>query len=295
MKRILKWLGIILGGLVALIVLALLTVYAVSGSRINRTHTVAVEPMISIANDAETIAWGQHIALSRGCTDCHGEDLAGKLILDEPPVATVYGPNLTRGRGGLGADYDDEDYLRAIRHGVGADGRALWIMPSHEYYYLSDEDTAAVIAYLKTLPPVDKENPANRAGPLAHILFLAGELPLLPAELIAHDAPRPTAPARGVTAEYGAYLAVGCAGCHGADFSGGPVPGAPPGTVSANLTPGGPLSNWTEADFAALLRTGVTPDGREMDREWMPINSLRHLTDDEIAAVWLFLQTLPGR
>lgn len=293
MKRLLKWTGIIFGGLVGILVVAVIGVYAVSNGRINQTHTITVNPL-TIPTDAEVIAQGEHIARSRGCTDCHRADFSGGLLLDDPMVGTVYATNLTPGRGGIGAEYGDEDYLRALRHGVGPDSKALWIMPSHEYYYFSDQDTAALIAYLKTLSPVDSENSEKRAGPLARVLFLAGELPLLPAELIDHTGPRPTSPAVGVTAEYGQYLSVTCAGCHGHDFAGGPVPGAPPGTVAANLTPGGNLQHWSESDFATLLRTGVTPDGREMDREWMPVNSLQNLTDGEISALWLFLRSLPA-
>jgi len=130
---------------------------------------------------------------------------------------------------------------------------------------------------------------------MARVLYLAGQLPLIPAELIDHDARRPVAPARGITAEYGQYLAVGCAGCHGEDFSGSPVPGAPPGTIVANLTRGGDVGQWTEVQFAAFLRSGVTPDGRAVDQEWMPIGSTKYMTGDEIAAVWLYLQSLPPR
>jgi cytochrome c553 len=293
MKRLLKRIGVILGVLTAVILVAVIGVYTVSNGRINQTHTIAVNPL-TIPTDAEAIALGEHIARSRGCTDCHGEDFSGGILLDDPVVGTVYAANLTPGQGGIGGAYSGDDYLRALRHGVGPGGKALWIMPAHEYYYFSDEDTAALIAYLKTLPPVDNENSENRAGPLARVLFLAGELPLLPAELIAHNGPRPTPAAVGVTAEYGEYLSVTCAGCHGNDFAGGPVPGAPPNIVAANLTPGGNLQHWSEFDFTTLLRTGITPDGRQVDREWMPVNSLQNLTDDEISALWLFLRSLPA-
>jgi mono/diheme cytochrome c family protein len=292
MKRFLKWLGIILSALLALIVVAGIGVYVVSGSRLNRQYNIAVK-MIPIPTDVEAVARGEHIAQSRSCMDCHGPDLSGDVLLDDPLVGTVHTANLTPGQGGIGADYTDEDYLRALRHGVGRDGKGLWIMPSHEYYYLSDGDTADLIAYLKTLPAVDKQPGENRAGPLARLLFLTGSLPLLPAESIDHTGPRPTAPELGVTVEYGAYLTVGCAGCHGQNFAGGPMPGAPPGTIAANLTPAGNLSGWTEEVFRQFLRTGVTPAGREVDRSWMPIDSTKHLTDEEISAIWLFLQSLP--
>lgn len=291
MKRLLKWTGRILGVLLLIIVVAVGVVYAISGSRINKSYDVAVET-IPIPDDAAAIAHGEHIAQTRGCTDCHGADMAGGILLDDPALATIYVSNLTSGQGGSGADYSDEDYLLALRHGVGQDGKALWIMPSHESYYLNDSDTGALIAYLKTLSPIDREHGENRAGPLARVMFLAGALPLLPVELIDHAAPRPAAPEIGITAEYGAYLGVSCAGCHGAELAGGPVPGAPPGTVAPNLTASGELQNWTEEEFTQLLRTGITPTGREMG-SWMPIGSTMHFTDEEISALWLYLQEMP--
>jgi mono/diheme cytochrome c family protein len=292
MKRILKWIGRILGVLLLLIVVAGIGVFLVSNGRINKTYDITVDT-IPIPNDAEAIAQGEHIALTRGCADCHGADLAGDILLDDPAIGTIYTTNLTSGQGGIGADHSDEDYLRALRRGVGHDGRPLLIMPSQEFYYLSDEDTGTLIAYLKTLPPVDKEQGENSVGPMARVLLLAGALPLLSVELIDPTAPR-TAPAAGVTAEYGAYLAVGCAGCHGAEFAGGPVPGAPPGVIALNLTPGGELQTWTEDDFRTLLRSGITPTGEEMG-EWMPIDSTKYFTDEEISAIWLYLQSLPAK
>lgn len=65
----------------------------------------------------------------------------------------------------------------------------------------------------------------------------------------------------------------------------GPRPPAP------NLTPGGELRGWTEADFVALLSTLTTPTGRVLTGDMPP--EYGGLTDDEISAVWLYLQSLP--
>jgi mono/diheme cytochrome c family protein len=136
--------------------------------------------------------------------------------------------------------------------------------------------------------------PENKVGPLARILFLAGQLPLLPAELIDHEAPRAAAPQPAVTVEYGEYLAITCQGCHQPDFAGGPIPGASPDSPqAANLTPGGELSSWTEADFIGTFCSGVAPGGRKLDA-LMPAAQFAKMTDDELKAIWLFLQNLPA-
>ena len=169
-------------------------------------------------------------------------------------------------------------------------------MPSYEYYFLSDEDLGALIAYIKSVDPVDKVIADDSIGPLGRVLFLAGQLPLIPAEDIPHAAPRPAAPKPGVTVEYGKYVAISCFGCHGEGFSGGPIPGVPPDWPPAkNLTPGGDLANWTEEEFINTLRTGVTPSGYELDSQYMPWPLAAQMTDEELQALWLFLQSLPAK
>src|SRR5690606_25887190 len=143
--------------------------------------------------------------------------------------------------------------------GIGPDGKPLLFMPSQEFYPLSDEDLGALIAYLESLPAVDHTPGKSSVGPLGRVLFLAGQLPLLPAEMIDHDAERRATPAPGPTAEYGAYLATGCTGCHGAGFSGGKIPGTPPEFPAAsNITPheATGIGTWAEADFFRALREG---------------------------------------
>ena len=98
----------------------------------------------------------------------------------------------------------------------------------------------------------------------------------------------------GVTVEYGANLAVGCIGCHGEKFSGGPIIGVPPDWPEAsNLTPAGPLGSWSEEDFVMLMRTGVKPTGEEVNPQYMPWPAIGQMTDDELSALWLYLESLP--
>jgi mono/diheme cytochrome c family protein len=293
MKTILKWIGILLGVLVGILILAVAGVYLVTNARIIRTYDIPLAK-IAVPTGREAIANGEHIATIRACNGCHGPDMGGSTLIENPAIGYFYPPNLTTGQGGVLSHYDDAQLVRAIRHGIGYDDKPLLLMPAHEFYVLSDEDLGAVIAYIRAQPPVDHEIPESTVGPLARLLFLSGQFPLLPAEMIDHDAPRPAAPEPGITAEYGEYLAVICQSCHQPDFAGGPVPGAQPDDPPApNLTPGGELAGWTEADFITTIRTGITPSGRQLD-PLMPAEQFAKMTDDELKAVWLFLQSLPA-
>ncbi|NJM39562.1 MAG: hypothetical protein HC853_01695 [Anaerolineae bacterium] len=105
------------------------------------------------------------------------------------------------------------------------DGHGLWVMPAHEYFHLSDSDLGAIIAFVKQVPPVDREASAHTIGFLGRVLLATGQITikdLVPAASMNHDQPRPEAPPVGATLAYGAYLAPSCSGCHNANYSGGP-------------------------------------------------------------------------
>jgi len=298
MKRILKLIGKIVGGLVGLLLLAFAVLYIIGSVKWNgireKDYEISVEKL-SIPTDQASITRGEHIATIRMCKDCHTETWSGQSD-SVPGLITLSIPNLTSGLGGVGATNTDEDWVRAIRHGVGHDGRGLALMPSRIWYYLSDEDLADLIAYLKNLPPVDNELPKADLGPLGRVMMTLGQLPpeiTAPDVLVIdHDGPRPIAPEPGVTVEYGEYLAVSCTLCHKADFNGGMI------TIDAeylapNLTPGGELHAWSEEDFITTMRTGVTPSGHQL-KSVMPWKYFGQMTDDELKAVWMYLQSLPA-
>jgi mono/diheme cytochrome c family protein len=168
-------------------------------------------------------------------------------------------------------------------------------MPSTDYVHLTDDDLAAIVAYVQAAPPVDLAQPPVQVGPVGRALFVAGKLPILHAERIDHGNAKAMLVQAGPTIEYGAYVAsVGCKGCHGQSLAGGPIEGgAPDWPQAANLTPAGSLKSWTEADFTQVLRTGKRPDGSTVNPV-MPIRLTRNLTDEEIHALWLYLRTLPA-
>ena len=295
--RILRWIGIVAGSFVAFVVIALGVVYLLSQRRIAKRYAVAGHE-VPLATDSATLAKGEHIATVRGCAGCHGPDLGGAVFIDVPPVARLYAANLTSGAGGIATGYSSAaDWERSIRQGVAPDGRALLFMPAREFYRMSDEDLGALVSWLKSLPPVDRRPRPQSVGPIGRALFLAGKIPLLNAELIDHQAPRPASAVPGVTAEYGHYLTTTCVGCHGEGFSGGRIPGAPPEmAVPMNITPDSAtgIGRWSEADFEKALRHGIRPDGSRIKPD-MPYATFAHFTDDEVAAIWAYVRTLPPR
>ena len=296
MRTWVKRIGYAVGGLVVLIVVAAATVYAMSESRFRRLYALTPET-ITVASDSASVARGAHLASVVGCGGCHGPGLGGNAMIDAAPMGRLVALNLTSGDGGVGAKLTPEIIERAVRHGVGPDGRALRIMPSDDFQYMSDDDTRAVIAYVQHLAPVNNVMAPSNLMLLPRALLVAGKLPILPAEAMRDSAGKPMSVPAGPTPEYGAYLAIiaGCRKCHGAGFSGGKIEsGDPSWGPSANLTKSGNLGTWTEAQFIQTLRTGKRPDGYAL-KEPMPWPTIGKMTDDELRAIWLYLQSVPAR
>lgn len=286
MKGMIKWIGLVGVGLLVLLLLVALGLSWRASSRLNRVYDIAPEALF-IPADADAIAEGQRL-VAIYCADCHSDDLGGADFFNDPTLAVVDAPNLTRGQGGVGAQLTDADWVRAIRHGVGHDGHPLFAMPSRNFYSFSDEDLGQIIAYLEQAPPVDRAANDRSTTLLGRVLLAVGVFgDLIDAEIVDHRAARPVAPPPGVTVEYGKYLAdtFGCRTCHGAQLAGGkdPDPDAPPGP---NLTPGAKLGTWDEQTFLTTIRTRQS--------EWMPFERLKHMTDEELQAVWIYLQSLPA-
>jgi mono/diheme cytochrome c family protein len=277
-----------------LLVLAAAGLYAIAQGRLQRQRDPAVA-RIEIPDDRASIERGRHVATALAkCADCHAGDFGGKLLVQDALFGTLAGPNLTPGPGGIAGNYTTEDWTRAIRHGIGRDRTALLAMPSDEYVRLGRADLAALIAFLRSLPPVDRTLPDSSLGPLGRVLLAVGELRLA-AEHLDHAAPLSDAPRPGSSVEYGRYLVeVGCTGCHGEKLSGGPMPGAPPDVaVPSNITPLA-IGSWSREDLGRALRQGKRPDGRELDA-FMPWKSMSAMSDEEVAAIDAYLSTVEPR
>lgn len=293
MGRVLRILGIILGGLVGVVLVAILIVFVVSNGKLAQAYPTPTET-ITVPTDADTLARGEYLVNMMGCGDCHGENLAGTRFLEDPAFGYLPAPNLTTG--GVGATYSDTDYANALRHGIRPDGTTLLIMPSEHYYYLNDADTAAMIAYIKTVPAVTDELGTRSPGPILRMLLATGAFPVQ-AEVVAqrvNDAPRPAAVPQGATVEHGGYLANQCIGCHGLDLKGGVAQGDGGAEIpTPDITSGGQIANYTQEQFIAAFRTGMRPDGSQISPV-MPWATVGRATDEDLTAMYLYLSTLPA-
>ena len=198
MRKLLIWTGILFGSLLGLIVIVAMGLSYRTNSRLIRIYTIQTQA-ISVPTDAESVEEGRRLA-SIYCAGCHGTDMAGKDFFNDPAIAVVDSPNLTRGKGGIGEQYSDADWVRAIRHGIDSQGKALFIMPSKDFYHFSDEDLGQLIAYLKNSQAVDNESNDFTTTLLGRILVGAGIFgDVLNAETIDHNSPLPATADPGVT------------------------------------------------------------------------------------------------
>ncbi|MFI5280351.1 MAG: c-type cytochrome, partial [Gemmatimonadales bacterium] len=187
MNKLLKWLGIVALVLVALVVICVGAVFAISARKIGRTWPPVDIRAVAIPHDSTAVARGAHLAEAvTKCVHCHGDDLGGTMFINDPAFGQIAAPNITRGRGGRGATYSDQDLVRLLRRGIKPDGRAAAIMPSDAYQFLGDEDMGAIIAFVRSRPPVEHEWPAPKFGPVFRMLVTFG-VPLFPADRIAAD------------------------------------------------------------------------------------------------------------
>ncbi len=289
-NSILKWGGVVLAGLLTL-VLALVSITAAIGLYqfyVPRGSPIAA---LKVAGTPEQIARGQHLAriLCAGCHTTNGElPLSGGRDVGTEaniPLGSFVSINLTPA--GPLKDWSDGEIMRVLNEGVDRNGHPLFLMSLNTVRYFSDEDKQAVIAYLRSQPPVVNVTPDPPDNPTLLLAVMVG------AGVIQFQPPvKVVAPPRGETAEYGKYIEGwrDCRFCHGPDLGGGT--GEP-----AGLTPKGPnlrvVQGWTREQFIATLRTGKDPGGRALDNAQMPWKEIGLLDDDELGAVYAYLKSLP--
>jgi mono/diheme cytochrome c family protein len=142
------WVGSILGGLIALLVIVVLLMYLIGSSLVNKVYDVQLAEF-PIPSGPAAIARGKHLVESMGlCVECHGDNLAGDILEHDPFFGILAPSNLTSGRGGVGGEYTDMFFVRAIRNGINKDGNPMAILPSNYYNIIGDEDIGAIAAYL---------------------------------------------------------------------------------------------------------------------------------------------------
>lgn len=289
MKKVLKWIGIVLGVLIVLLIIIVGGLHFFGQSRLNNAPEVAIAT-VDVPGDEAAIERGRHLATISSCGDCHGSSFEGTAFVDEAPIGYIPAPNLTAN--GIGAAYTDEDWAGAIRHGVAGDGRVITIMPSYHYDEYGDDDLANLIAYLKSVPPAENTLGPRQVQFPGTIIFGVLAYDAWAVNQIDHSAVGGrNAPPMAATAEYGEYLVsiASCGSCHGENLAGNtPDSDSPQGP---NITPGGNPGDWTLAEFALAVQAGQTPDGRQLSTE-MPWPNYALMSDTEVAALWEYIQTL---
>lgn len=177
--------------------------------------------------------------------------------------------------------WSDGEIIRSIREGIHRNGRSLLIMPANLMRHLSDSDVQAIVAYLRSLPPEGPKTPRNRLNVLgAAMINMAPIFQAQPPIIGPVEAPPP-----GPSAEYGAYLSsLTCDLCHASNLLGNPDFQAPP-LIGIALA-------WSDQEFIQFMRTGMRPDGTEVDGQKMPWEDLvRFLReDDELRAIYAHMK-----
>jgi mono/diheme cytochrome c family protein len=237
---------------------------------------------------------GEHLVKSRvGCTECHGKDFGGSVVVDMVLVGRWVAPNLTSGDGSVTRGFTATEWDHAVRHAVLHTGTSS-SMPSQEFVNLTDHELSDVVSYIQAQPPVNRNPGTIWLGPVFAFLVARNPESGLPAFKIdhnkAHVVDPPTASA---SAEFGLHIVQVCRGCHGPTLSGGKVDGDPNMPIVANLTPHETgLKEWTEADFIRALREGRRKDGSAINPA-MPWKAYGQMSDTELKAVWAYLLTVP--
>jgi mono/diheme cytochrome c family protein len=281
MRRFLRWIGIVLAGLLGLVVIACGAIYVLSERAVGRTYPIPTAT-IAIPSDPAAIAEGKRLATIHGCySGCHGKQAEGGVMIDDPMLGRIVAPNLTAAV----RRYNDAQLVGIIRQGVRPDGRAMFIMPSDSFAFMNDADLGRILAFLKTLPPVDGPDPTRSMGPMGRVGVAAGQFKTT-AQLVAERVPLPAAATED--AMQGRYLAQTiCAHCHGKDLRGSANPEftSPPLDV---------VKGYPADSFRELLRTGVALGGRKLGLmgAWARRN-FSQLTDAEIASLHAYLTAFP--
>ena len=269
-------------------------------------------PLTSRKFDAtpQRVERGRYLFELAGCRGCHsqhdwnthgapiipGKEGAGQWF-DMPDLpGRVVAPNLTPDRETGAGTWTDDQLARAIREGIGHDGRALFpMMPYQGLRTMSDEDLASVVIYLRSLPPVHSQ--------------LAKTEIIFPVKYLIRSVPEPleapvSSPDPSDRLKYGEYLVTlgGCGDCHTPQKRGQPVAGfayaggwlmrGPWGEVStANITPDpSGISYYDEALFIEVMRTGYVK-ARKLN-SIMPFGAFKNLTDDDLKAMFAYLRTV---
>ena len=286
-NKFLKWVGTGLAAFFSAAVSVISVIMIVGMFKLHARGAPGLD--LKVAVTPEQILRGQ--AISNGfCSGCHsrtgtltgGLDVANDLPV---PIGSFVSSNLTPA--GQLSHWSDGDIFRAIRNGVDRDGHWLIIMSYTNAGKLSDDDTKAVIAYVRGLPAAgtQTDNQPDHLNLLGVTMLGAGMLPRgksVSTGIV-------TAPPRSPNLQYGEYILSyqDCRACHGDKLTGG-IPG--------QLAPLGPdlnlVKGWKFEEFVTTMRTGVDPNGHELGTQ-MPWQPVGRMADEDLRAVYEYLTHMP--
>jgi mono/diheme cytochrome c family protein len=170
MRKVLKWLGIGIGVLLGLVIVAAVILYFMGGAKLDKTRQVQ-PPTVTIPNDEASLARGKHM-VDVNCKSCHGDDLSGNVLLDDPLIGTVYTANIT----GLASRRTDEDLVLTIRHAIGSGGPQIVAMPSDAFGHFSAEGLGAIISAASYVSSLFKTSPGPAINCDVDIVSQCGEI-----------------------------------------------------------------------------------------------------------------------
>jgi len=277
MAKLLRGTGYVLAVLILLTAVAAAYLWIASSSKLSGSVKAHSERLATPT--AAQLADGPRQLRVLGCLSCHGDMLHGELFMDEPGLAKIYAPNLTR----VAAKASDQQLAQAIRQGVGHDGRSLLVMPSEGYQFMTDSEVAALISAIRTMPRGGPETPAPSIALKGRLGLVLGKFHTAP-DLIETYRKSQIADVGPRFAAGRHIVAVNCAECHGPELKGQEVEA---GSVAPDLTIAGA---YDLEQFRKLLRTGEPAGGKKLGMMGSVARSdFSHLNDEEIAAIHAYL------
>jgi mono/diheme cytochrome c family protein len=275
MHRVLRWGGIVLAGFLALVLIALISVYLVSEIILDRTYNVAAASF-HVATSPSELARGKRLVTLFRCQQCHDRDLSGGLLFDDLG-SKVYSGNIPL----FVKSASVSDFDRALRHGLRTNGTSMLIMPAESYQYMRDDEAAVLLAYLRSLKPHGSPQPAPELSLIVRFGLVAGIFKTTARE-IADVQPAIDLGSRYAAGRHLATLA--CGTCHTPSLSGRPE--GPP-FVTPDLVL---VASYERADFFKFMRTGKAAGDRELPIMSATARSLfSHFTDEEVGEIYDYL------
>jgi len=270
MSRWITWGGLALAVALAICYAPRTYVWLASEAILDRRYTLP-RSLIRADETHEGVARGARLVRLAGCTGCHGADLRGKRL--RQPIS-IWASNLRA----LLRTHTDEDFDRAARRGLRPDASSLWVMPSQAYLYMRDADIAAILGYVRSLPPVGHATPPPGFNTAVRKRIIRGDLEPV-AELVQVQMP---ALDFGPRFQGGRYIAMfACGTCHGTELTGSGDRRVPDLSVTLH---------YTRAQFFALLRRGLGARTRKL-KTMTPLAKQRfHILQDwEIDPLYAYL------